>query len=133
MKKISLMLLFVLMVFTGVAKADSSIDLMLPPVLNSNQDCSVYTQVRASHILVKTQAQAIKIRQEITAGKSFADAAREYSICPSKDDGGDLGYFCRGMMVPEFEDAAFNLPIGRLSEPVQTEFGWHLILVTDKK
>lgn len=101
--------------------------------LSDCSDIRVYTRVKASHILVNSQELAAKIKKEITAGKSFAQAAREYSACPSKDEGGDLGYFCRGMMVPEFEQAAFVLPVGRLSDPVETQFGWHLILVTDKK
>ena len=66
-------------------------------------------------------------------GKSFADAAREYSLCPSGYAGGDLGYFGRGMMVKPFEDAAFDMEIGEISQPVQTQFGWHLIQLTDKK
>ncbi|MDD3420581.1 MAG: peptidylprolyl isomerase [Candidatus Gastranaerophilales bacterium] len=91
------------------------------------------TQVRASHILVKTKEEADEIRKEIQKGMTFSQAAQEFSLCPSGEEGGDLGYFDRGMMVPEFEDAAFSLPIGQLSQPVRTEFGWHLILVTDRR
>ena len=92
-----------------------------------------FTQVKASHILVDTKEQAQKIREEILAGKSFEDMAEKYSKCPSGAKGGDLGYFEKGMMVPEFEKAAFNLPVDQVSEPVKTEFGWHLIVVTAKR
>ena len=88
-------------------------------------------EIRASHILVKTEDEAKKLLAEIKEGKSFAEAAKEVSMCPSGHDGGDLGFFGRGMMVKPFEDAAFGLnEIGDLSEPVQTQFGWHLIQLT---
>ena len=90
-------------------------------------------QVRASHILVKTRAEAIQIRKAIGDGASFEEYAREYSLCPSGQKGGDLGYFRRGQMVQPFEDEAFELPVGVVSTPVGTEFGWHLIKVTDKR
>jgi peptidyl-prolyl cis-trans isomerase C len=64
---------------------------------------------------------------------SFEEAAQLYSKCPSKNNGGSLGYFGKGMMVPEFEEAAFGLNVGTLSKPVQTQFGYHIILVEDKK
>lgn len=88
---------------------------------------------KALHILVKTEEEAKKIEEEINAGKSFEDAAKEYSQCPSKENGGDLGFFERGKMVPEFEEAAFTLEIGVVSEPVKTQFGYHLIKVVEKK
>ena len=91
------------------------------------------TEVRASHILVATEEEANNLRNKIINGKNFADVAAEYSNCPSGANGGDLGYFGRGMMVKPFEDAAFELEVGELSQPVQTQFGWHLIEVTDKK
>ncbi|KNZ42132.1 peptidylprolyl isomerase [Acetobacterium bakii] len=90
--------------------------------------------VRASHILLPTEQQAIDIIAEIKAGKSFEDAAKEYSVCPSKDNAGDLSYFSRGQMVPEFEEAAFALEIGEMTEvPVKTQFGYHVIKLTDRK
>ncbi len=91
------------------------------------------TEVKASHILVKTEEEAQKLYDEIKNGKSFAEAAAEHSLCPSGYAGGDLGYFGRGMMVKPFEDAAFDMEIGEISKPVQTQFGWHLIQLTDKK
>ncbi|MDE6981165.1 MAG: peptidylprolyl isomerase, partial [Lachnospiraceae bacterium] len=90
-------------------------------------------QVSAKHILVEEKDQAEKIAQEISEGKSFEEAAREYSTCPSSEKGGDLGYFGRGQMVPEFEKAAFEGEIGKVLGPVKTQFGFHLILVEDKK
>ena len=88
-------------------------------------------EVRASHILVKTEEEAKKLLDEIRAGKSFAEAAKEVSLCPSGHDGGDLGFFKRGVMVKPFEDAASALKnIGDISEPVETQFGWHLIKMT---
>jgi len=89
------------------------------------------TQVKASHILVKTEDEAKNLYEEIKNGKDFAQAAMEYSSCPSSRNGGDLGFFPKGVMVKPFEDAAFSLPVGEVSQPVQTQFGWHLILVTD--
>mgnify|MGYP001032855523 CR=1 FL=1 len=90
-------------------------------------------EIKASHILVKTEDEAKNLLTEISAGKSFAELAQEFSMCPSGANGGDLGYFGRGMMVKPFEDAAFALEnIGQVSEPVQTQFGWHLIQLTGK-
>lgn len=88
------------------------------------------TEVKASHILVATEEEAKALYNEIKNGKDFAEAAKEYSKCPSGQASGDLGFFPRGVMVKPFEDAAFSLKQGELSEPVQTQFGWHLILVT---
>ena len=92
-----------------------------------------YTVVKASHILVPTETKAKTLKTMINEGEDFAYLARQYSQCPSKSIGGDLGYFKRGQMVKEFETVAFDLPIGAISDPVQTQFGWHLIKVVDKK
>ena len=73
------------------------------------------------------------IQDELNKGADFEELARKYSDCPSAAQGGDLGYFSRGQMVPEFEKAAFALEIGEVSEPVLTEFGYHLIRVDDKR
>ena len=89
------------------------------------------TTVRASHILVDTKEDALKIKSDIESDKiTFEDAAAKYSKCPSGQRGGDLGYFGRGQMVKPFETAAFSLPVNTVSEPVQTQFGYHLIKVT---
>lgn len=89
--------------------------------------------VKASHILVNDEEQALNIISEINKGLTFAEAAKEYSTCPSKANGGDLGYFTKGKMVPEFESAAFSMDKDEISQPVKTQFGYHIILVTDKK
>ncbi len=89
--------------------------------------------IRASHILVKDEKTAQKLKAEIDNGADFAKVAKKHSICPSAKDGGDLGFFGKGQMVPEFEEAAFALPLGVVSKPVRTEFGYHLILVTSKR
>ena len=85
------------------------------------------SQVRCSHILVKMQDEAKKAIERIKKGEDFGKLALEVSQCPSKKEGGDLGLFSRGMMVRPFEKAAFELEKGQLSEPVKTEFGWHVI------
>ena len=90
-------------------------------------------RVRASHILVKEEEQSKEIANEIKEGLTFEKAAEKYSICPSKEKGGDLGEFGRGQMVPEFEKVAFIIEEGKISEPVKTEFGYHLIKVVNKK
>ena len=100
-----------------------------------NQKMStIRNQVRASHILVNSEAQALRLKSEIEKDEiTFEDAAKKYSLCPSGQNGGDLGYFGRGMMVKEFEDASFTLPLGKVSNPVKTQFGYHLIKVTGVK
>jgi peptidyl-prolyl cis-trans isomerase C len=84
-------------------------------------------QIQASHILVPDLHTASQLKQKITEGTDFSEVARAHSTCPSRARGGDLGPFGRGQMVKPFEDAAFGLAVGALSEPVQTQFGWHLI------
>lgn len=89
--------------------------------------------VSAKHILLDSEDKLKEIREDILSGKkSFEQSASEYSTCPSSEQGGDLGSFSKGMMVPEFEEAAFNLPVGEVSEPVKTQFGFHLIKVASK-
>jgi peptidyl-prolyl cis-trans isomerase C len=89
--------------------------------------------VQASHILVKEEEKAEEILDQLKEGLAFAEAAKKYSTCPSKARGGDLGEFTRGKMVPEFEQAAFAMEEGEVSnEPVKTQFGYHIIKVTAK-
>ncbi len=90
--------------------------------------------VNASHILVDSEEMALKILSEIKEGKkSFEDAAREYSSCPSGKEGGCLGDFGRGQMVPEFDTAVFSMNVGEITDlPVKTQFGFHLIKLNTK-
>lgn len=90
--------------------------------------------VNASHILVDSEEKAKAIYEEISSGKkSFEDAAKEYSSCPSKDAGGNLGDFGRGQMVPEFDSAVFAMEVGEVTSiPVKTQFGFHLIKLNAK-
>lgn len=91
-------------------------------------------EVRARHILVASKEDAETIIKELDSGTDFAALAREKSTGPSGPNGGDLGYFAKGRMVPEFEQAAFALDTGgHSSEPVQSQFGWHVIKVEDRR
>ncbi|MBE3589275.1 MAG: peptidylprolyl isomerase [Firmicutes bacterium] len=91
-------------------------------------------EIRARHILVDSQEKAAELRAQLDKGASFADLAKQYSLDPStKDQGGELGWFSRGKMTAAFEDAAFALQPGQVSDPVQTEYGWHLILLEERK
>lgn len=90
-------------------------------------------QVSARHILVDSLEKANEVIEIINNGMTFEEAAQLFSSCPSKAQGGSLGYFGRGMMVPEFENAVFELEKGVISQPVKTQFGYHIILVEDKK
>lgn len=91
-------------------------------------------EVRARHILVEKEEEAKAILADLKNGKSFDELAKEKSTDPgSKDKGGDLGYFTKDQMVPEFAEVAFKLEKGQLSEPVKTQFGWHIVKVEDKR
>jgi peptidyl-prolyl cis-trans isomerase C len=95
---------------------------------------SAAQQVKASHILVKTEEEARNVLRKLKEGERFSEVAKKVSIDKaSAVKGGDLGYFSRGQMVPEFEHAAFHLNAGELSEPVKTPFGYHIIKVLDVK
>ena len=84
-------------------------------------------KITASHILVNQEFEIKDIQKKILAGQAFEDLARDFSTCPSGKDGGNLGEFGKGMMVPSFEKAAYALMPGEVSEPVRTQFGFHLI------
>lgn len=89
-------------------------------------------QRRASHILVKTKKEAQAVKKRLDKGEDFAKVAKEKSIDPSGQNGGDLGRFGRGQMVPRFEEAAFTLEVNKISGIIETEFGFHIIKVTEK-
>lgn len=90
-------------------------------------------QINASHILVKTEGDAKEVLYDINHGNSFEDVAREKSSCPSAKEGGSLGWFGRGQMVKEFENACFSAKKGDIIGPVKTQFGYHIIRVNDIK
>jgi len=89
-------------------------------------------QVKASHILVKEEADINDISKKLKSGESFEEMAKEHSECPSGQNGGDLGFFGKGKMVPEFETAAFSMKLDEVSEPFKTDFGFHILKVTGK-
>jgi len=88
-------------------------------------------KVNASHILVKTEKEALEVSYDVSHGKRFEDVAKEKSLCSSRKKGGELGWFGRGQMVKEFEDVAFKMEKGNISSPFKTQFGWHIIKVND--
>ena len=102
-------------------------------------------QVKASHILIQVspsatteekaaaKAKAEKLLKQVKDGGDFAETAKENSDCPSKAKGGDLGFFGKGQMVKEFEEAAFGMKVGQMSDVVETQFGYHIIKVTEHK
>ncbi|MEM6615175.1 MAG: peptidylprolyl isomerase [Pseudomonadota bacterium] len=90
-------------------------------------------EIRARHILVESEDEAKTLLTEIEGGADFAEMAQEHSTGPSGPAGGDLGFFQRGQMVPPFEEAAFALEPGGISEPVQTQFGWHIIKLEERR
>ncbi|MBK9079946.1 MAG: peptidylprolyl isomerase [Hyphomicrobium sp.] len=91
-------------------------------------------EVSARHILVDSEEKAKEIKEKLKAGGDFVALAKEYTLdTGTKEDGGNLGYFGRGQMVPQFEEVVFKLNKGEVSDPVKTQFGWHLIKIEDKR
>ena len=87
---------------------------------------------KARHILVATEQECNDLKDKIEQGTDFAEMAKEHSQCPSGKQGGDLGGFSQGQMVPEFDKVVFNDEIGKVHGPVQTQFGFHLIEITSR-
>ncbi len=89
-------------------------------------------KAHARHILVSTEEQCNELKTKIESGEDFASIAKEYSSCPSSQQGGDLGEFGPGMMVPEFDSVVFSAPLNIVQGPVKTQFGYHLLEVTSR-
>lgn len=87
----------------------------------------------ARHILVDSEAKCIQLKQDIEGGKDFAEVAKEHSQCPSSRQGGALGEFTPGQMVPEFDTVVFNEEVGKVHGPVKTQFGYHLVEITSRE
>ena len=123
MKTIIKLFMAIAILFTGLGSYAN--------FLNPNLDIH---EVRASHILVKTRQEAVQLKKDIEKGTiTFEDAARQYSLCPSGQYGGDLGFFNRKQLVQPFADVAFDQKIEQISDPVGTKFGWHIIKTTAKR
>ncbi|MFW5450949.1 MAG: peptidylprolyl isomerase [Methylophagaceae bacterium] len=90
------------------------------------------TQATARHILVDSEEICLELKTEIEQGADFANVAKENSSCPSSAQGGDLGEFGPGMMVPEFDEVVFSAPVNTVQGPVKTQFGYHLLEVTNR-
>ena len=87
----------------------------------------------ASHILVNSKSEAIQLKQKISKLKEFQKLARKKSTCPSSQKGGDLGWFRKGVMVREFDEAVWSIPLSTTSNPVKSQFGYHLIWVHERE
>lgn len=117
-----------------LADAATISDADLQKLYNENKErFRTGDQIRASHILVKTEKEAQDIESQLKKGANFDELAKKYSTDSSAAKGGDLGWFSKGSMVPDFEKAAFGLKEGQISDPVKTQFGYHIIKVTGKR
>lgn len=118
----------------GEAKAAVTDDAMKKVYADAIKDVGNEQEVSARHILVENEDDAKKVAADLKAGGDFAAIAKERSKDPgSKDQGGELGFFGKDQMVPEFAEAAFKLEKGQTSDPVKSQFGWHIIRVDDKR
>ena len=90
------------------------------------------TVATARHILVSSEAQCLELKTQIEAGADFSELARKHSSCPSGRNGGDLGEFGPGMMVPEFDKVVFSADVGTVQGPVKAQFGYHLLEVISR-
>ena len=118
---------------TDTAKAALTDDAMHKVYDEATKQMASEQEVHARHILVASEDEAKAIEEQLKKGADFAALAKEKSKDPGAADGGDLGYFTKDQMVPEFADAAFKLEKGQISDPVHTQFGWHVIKVEDKR
>ncbi len=115
------------------AKAAASAEAMRQTYEDAVQSMRGQEEVHARHILLESEDEAKAVLDQLKAGSDFAALAKEKSKDPGGSDGGDLGYFTKDQMVPEFAEVAFKMYPGQLSNPVKTQFGWHIIKVEDKR
>jgi peptidyl-prolyl cis-trans isomerase C len=118
---------------TDEAKAASTEAAMRKVYDEAAQQMGGDEEVRARHILVESEDEAKQVVEELKKGGDFAELAKKKSKDPGASDGGDLGYFTKEQMVPEFSNVAFSLEAGKISDPVKSQFGWHIIKVEDKR
>src|SRR6201997_5313380 len=114
-------------------KAATTDDAMKKVYDDASKQISSEQEVHARHILVETEDEAKAIKAELTKGADFAELAKKKSKDPGASDGGDLGFFTKDQMVPEFSNVAFSLEPGKISDPVKSQFGWHIIKVEEKR
>lgn len=119
--------------FTKLIKDEEVEDSEIKKYYDQNKESFKDSEkIQASHILVSDEDDAKDILSKLKAGEKFEDLAKEHSNCPSKEQGGDLGTFGKGQMVPEFENEAFKLEENEISNPVKTQFGYHIIKLVKK-
>jgi peptidyl-prolyl cis-trans isomerase C len=114
-------------------KAATTDEAMKKVYEDASKQISGEQEVHARHILVETEAEAKAIEEELKKGADFAELAKKKSKDPGASDGGDLGFFTKDQMVPEFSTVAFALEPGKISDPVKSQFGWHIIKVEEKR
>jgi peptidyl-prolyl cis-trans isomerase C len=114
-------------------KAATNDDAMKKVYEEASKQISGEEEVHARHILVETEDEAKAIKAELDKGGDFAELAKKKSKDPGASDGGDLGFFTKDQMVPEFSTAAFSLEPGKISDPIKSQFGWHIIKVEEKR
>ena len=114
-------------------KAATTDDAMKKVYEDAAKQISGDQEVRARHILVETEDEAKQVEDELKKGADFAELAKKKSKDPGASDGGDLGFFTKDQMVPEFSAVAFALEPGKISDPVKSQFGWHVIKVEEKR
>jgi peptidyl-prolyl cis-trans isomerase C len=114
-------------------KAATTDEAMKKVYEDASKQISGEQEVHARHILVETEEEAKAIEDELKKGADFAELAKKKSKDPGASDGGDLGFFTKDQMVPEFSNVAFALEPGKISDPVKSQFGWHIIKVEEKR
>jgi peptidyl-prolyl cis-trans isomerase C len=117
----------------GEGKAATTDEAMKKVYDDAAKQITSEQEVHARHILVETEDEAKEVEKELKAGADFAELAKKKSKDPGASDGGDLGFFTKDQMVPEFSAVAFSLQPGQVSDPVKTQFGWHVIKVEEKR